>query len=772
MRRRRIPLLSCLLIAAVLLFLASAARAEIAQAMSSAEQRQWTASMSHPSSSLPQPRPSSSSPNSRRRSLKCDSSMVSVSASGINSSASSRANNGSGGGGNLFRSLNSTSSGGSVVNDACSQAKPVVDANATAPLDNKVVLHARQWTEDEIVETAMRRRGARVRAGALTEFDLAAASPLLLPSLIRFRPLSDSQFGDEAARVMAVFSDGEVPADSTINGLPRSVARLEAVVSSLSSSSGGGAKVRRTISPRGLRTLLSRPELVLLAMAAANRTLAPGVANAAATLRITKDEYRAFLTRDSHVHVCDDLPLVGDVGAPVDRLFAIADANGDGTLDASEIRRHNLTDAGTVWILAGDTNGDGMLSAEELADGLPGFGDLQPRGGTQGASPEQIRRIRETTALAAVAAYDVEEDGRLTPEEMRVYSSDFTRRSMGQTLVPIWAFSWHVAQIAVNDTRESSYLEKNQELSQLTEWKGAEAAKAAAEQREREEKKNANTKKPAEAFPSLLTPQHRNASASSNSTSSRFSIPSSFDGSAALRSFMLSHANFSMTARASLAAASAAGMSYASGNIADLAPAFDVWSRGASPEVTQKEWIDFYAAVHRTGARAYWTIGQRAGPGAVAPECCGARVFSVLFCFWLLSRRLSLTRLQNSLFLFFLLFFSNTTREKKTGVLSPGLVEIAKVLPPQWGAAPILLPIGRAEADAVRFDSDGDGDGVEGSELSLLPQGSGSNSSSNGNATAAGHAEAALTHVDILEWGILRLGTLCDALPPVKAMGN
>ena len=72
----------------------------------------------------------------------------------------------------------------------------------------------------------------------------------------------------------------------------------------------------------------------------------------------------------------------------------------------------------------------------------------------------------------------------------------------------------------------------------------------------------------------------------------------------------------------------------------------------------------------------------------------------------------------------------------------------------------------------MRFDSDGDGDGVEGSELSLLPQGSGSNSSSNGNATAAGHDEAALTHVDILEWGILRLGTLCDALPPVKAMGN
>ena len=90
---------------------------------------------------------------------------------------------------------------------------------------------------------------------------------------------------------------------------------------------------------------------------------------------------------------------------------------------------------------------------------------------------------------------------------------------------------------------------------------------------------------------------------------------------------------------------------------------------------------------------------------------------------------------------------------------------------------PISLTLGRAEADAVRFDSDGDG--VEASELSLPPgfgsgnsSSSSSSSSSDSNATAAGSDQAALTHVDILEWGILRLGTLCDALPPVKAMGH
>lgn len=93
------------------------------------------------------------------------------------------------------------------------------------------------------------------------------------------------------------------------------------------------------------------------------------------------------------------------------------------------------------------------------------------------------------------------------------------------------------------------------------------------------------------------------------------------------------------------------------------------------------------------------------------------------------------------------------------------------MLPPQWGSPPIALPLARAEADAVRFDSDGDG--VEDLELSTPVNSGSSGSSGSGNSTAAaGRDEAALTHVDILEWGILRLGTLCDALPPVRAMGN
>lgn len=467
-RRLRIASQNCLLLVAAVIFRAWTAGAEIAAATAAAspEQRQpmaATTASSSSSSSTPSPPtssiPSSSSSSSRpiptsllatspilhRRSLKCDYSTVSITtkvqlngtAGANSSSAGKRSSSAKASNGGLFRSGNLVNvSTGGAINDMCSQALPVVEANATDPLDSKEVIHARPWTEDEIVSTALRRRGARVAAGALTEFDLAAASPLLLPSLIRYRPLSDAEFGNEAARVMAMFSDGEIPANSSINGLPRSVARLEAVVSS-SSPNNGAKKVRRTISSRGIRKMLAQPELVLLAMAAANRTLEPGLA-AAGGLRITKEEYRAFLTRDGDVDVCEDLTLLGDVVAPVDRLFALADTDKDGTLDAREIRARNLTDAATVWILEGDTDGDGMLSAEELANGLPQFGDLQPRRGTQKASPEQLRRIRETAALAAIAGYDVDNDARLTLEEMRVYSGDFTRRSMGQTMVPVW----------------------------------------------------------------------------------------------------------------------------------------------------------------------------------------------------------------------------------------------------------------------------------------------------------------------------------------------
>ena len=83
------------------------------------------------------------------------------------------------------------------------------------------------------------------------------------------------------------------------------------------------------------------------------------------------------------------------------------------------------------------------------------------------------------------------------------------------------------------------------------------------------------------------------------------------------------------------------------------------------------------------------------------------------------------------------------------------------------GMPPVALQLGRAEADAVRFDCDGDG--VESSEL---PPGDGKGDSNSSSSNEAGTNEAALTHVDILDWGILRLGSLCDALPPVKAMGH
>ena len=260
--------------------------------------------------------------------------------------------------GSLNASVANRSTGG-AINDRCSQAPPVVDTSVSHPLDSKEVMHARAWSEDEIVATAMRRRGRTVRV--LTEFDLAAASPMLLPSLIRFRPLSDAANGNEVARVTDVFSDGIVPDSgpgSDLNGLPSVVKELEVAAAKQFTGRGGE---RQTISAAGIRRMLAQPELVLIAMAS-NRTGAD---------RVTKDEYRAFLVRDSVVDVCENFAINGDLGAPVDRLFSQADKDGDGMLDASEIKRANLTDAATAWVLAGDKNGDGMLSAEELAYGLP-----------------------------------------------------------------------------------------------------------------------------------------------------------------------------------------------------------------------------------------------------------------------------------------------------------------------------------------------------------------------------------------------------------------
>jgi len=72
---------------------------------------------------------------------------------------------GNDGGPELFRSLNSstfsnsTASTGGAINDRCSQAEAIVEANSTEPLNNRMVFHARQWTEKEIIDTALRRRG-------------------------------------------------------------------------------------------------------------------------------------------------------------------------------------------------------------------------------------------------------------------------------------------------------------------------------------------------------------------------------------------------------------------------------------------------------------------------------------------------------------------------------------------------------------------------------------------------------------------------------------
>lgn len=181
--------------------------------------------------------------------------------------------------------------------------------------------------------------------------------------------------------------------------------------------------------------------------------------------RVTKEEYLSFLLRDSEAAVCPDRTLREQAAKPVDRIFAIADADGDGALDVSELAAWRLADPASIWILAGDVDGDGMIDARELADGLPQFNDLLPRSGKQLLPLAEQARIRELRALAVVEAYDTlavngsgggvgkrSGDGKLDLAEMRLYSEDHTRRSMGQTLVPLWALMWRYSKLAVRQS--------------------------------------------------------------------------------------------------------------------------------------------------------------------------------------------------------------------------------------------------------------------------------------------------------------------------------
>lgn len=145
---------------------------------------------------------------------------------------------------------------------------------------------------------------------------------------------------------------------------------------------------------------------------------------------------------------------------------------------------------------------------------------------------------------------------------------------MGQTLVPSWALAWHVATISVGDNLEAADVEKTKAASRLTEWKGIEdieRAKEAAATAKNNSGSSTKSKSEGVRLLNLTARRHRdlhfNASKEKNS----------FEDAAALRAFMISHARYSMTLRAALAAAAAANKSYGSaGMTSDLAAGFDL----------------------------------------------------------------------------------------------------------------------------------------------------------------------------------------------------
>ena len=519
---------------------------------------------------------------------------------------------------------------GGAINDRCSQADPIVDANSTEPLEQQA-RHSREAVDGErnhqhgpAEERGPGRRGRADRVRPRRGLAAAAAVFDTIQAAERRAPWQRGLQGH--GRLLRRRDPSKLDDQRPARG--RST-RLETVVSSAS-----GAKVRRTISPQRPPGACSRsPSWCSWPWPRPTAPCSPGTDNAAKKLRITKEEYRAFLTRDGRRR-----HLRGPSSARRRRRRA--------RRPALRRRRHKqrrdarrLGDQARQPDRRGDACGSwratptatGCSPRKSSPTGSRSYGDLQPRGGTQRASPEQLRRIRETAALAAVAAYDVERDGRLTLEEMRVYSSDFTRRSMGQTMVrlircsvfyfPLGASCFFFrANRRPHDTRESAYprgrsrshLAADRVEGRSRPPRPLPSSKEKGQQQEQQQEEQAPRRGlPVAAYPA----PHQRLGPRPTSPPSSTSSPS-FDDSAALRSFMLSHANFSMSARAALAAAPPQGCPIASGSAADLAPGFDVWSRGPDPSNSpRRSGLTFIATVHRRGRGRTGRSGRGPGPG-------------------------------------------------------------------------------------------------------------------------------------------------------------